>query len=109
MGDAATFIDGLLSSSARTFEDCVLARPIADRFNIGDMLADFDRDWDVDLSDYTVLADCLAGPNATPNPVLPNVTIQDCLDVFDAEPDGDMDMNDFAELQTAFTVVFHSK
>jgi len=35
VGEAADFIDGLLSDPDRTFEDCVLAQAIADRINNG--------------------------------------------------------------------------
>jgi hypothetical protein len=66
-------------------------------------LGDFDRDGDVDLDDYPFFADCLAGPDITPSPTLPDVTVQECLDAFDSEPDGDVDFVDFAPFQKAFT------
>lgn len=40
VGDAATFIDNLLSDPGRTFFDCVLAQAIADRLNNGVSLVD---------------------------------------------------------------------
>ena len=40
VGDAASFIDGLLSNAGRTFEDCVLAQAIADLINNGATLVD---------------------------------------------------------------------
>ncbi len=52
-------------------------------------------DCGVDLEDYAALADCMAGPNATPNPPLAGVTFQDCLDAFDFDEDSDVDMRDF--------------
>ena len=65
---------------------------------------DFDNDGDVDLDDYAVLADCLAGPGASPNPSLPGVTPQDCLDAFDFDAaDGDVDAADFSAFQEVFT------
>jgi len=64
---------------------------------------DFDDDGDVDLDDYTVFADCLAGPGATPAPTDPQVTVQECLDVFDSDRDDDVDLADFASFQEYFT------
>ncbi|MCP4251746.1 MAG: hypothetical protein GY778_32340 [bacterium] len=64
---------------------------------------DVDNDGDVDLDDYTICADCLAGPGNPPSPSLPGVTAQDCLDAFDYEPDGDVDLANFAYLAAAFT------
>ncbi|MBN1510388.1 MAG: hypothetical protein JXB13_00095 [Phycisphaerae bacterium] len=56
---------------------------------------DGDCDGDVDLDDYTALADCLTGPQGGPVPV-------DCAD-FDLDIDSDVDLLDFAEFQTLFT------
>lgn len=70
----------------------------------GDPDGDADGDGDVDLDDFRVFVDCLAGPNATPNPSLPGVTEQDCLDAFDFdEADGDVDLQDFGMFQHVFT------
>jgi hypothetical protein len=63
---------------------------------------DFDGDGDVDLNDYQVFTDCMAGPNASPNPA-PPITPQDCLDVFDFDIDNDLDLPDFAGFQASFT------
>jgi hypothetical protein len=69
-----------------------------------DLPGDFDSDGDVDLDDYTVFADCLAGPDALPSPSLPGVTPQNCLDAFDFDaPDGDVDVEDFSAFQATFT------
>ena len=65
---------------------------------------DFDSDGDVDLDDYAVFADCMAGPGATPDPILPGVTTEDCLESFDFDPDGDVDLYDFGEFQDGLTV-----
>jgi agmatine deiminase len=60
-----------------------------------DVAGDFDGDGVVDLIDYTNFADCMEGPDVTPSPTLPDVTPQDCLDIFDFESDGDVDLEDF--------------
>ena len=74
-----------------------------DRFSAVTANGDFDGDGDVDLDDYAVFADCMAGPGLTPSPT-PPVTTQDCLDVFDFDVDEDVDLLDFAVLQERFTV-----
>ncbi len=50
---------------------------------------DSDCDGDIDLADYALLHDCLAGPQVSPPVMSP-----DCLDVFDADVDGDVDLED---------------
>jgi len=64
---------------------------------------DYDTDGDVDLDDYLVFADCMAGPDTPPSPSLPGVTEQDCLDAFDFEPDNDVDLADFGAFARVFT------
>lgn len=65
---------------------------------------DADHDGDVDLDDFRVFADCFAGPGVAPNPSLPGVTEQDCLDAFDFdEADGDVDLQDFGMFEHVFT------
>lgn len=56
---------------------------------------DFDLDGDVDLIDYASLADCLAGPEATPRPT-PPTTLKECLEAFDSDEDVDIDLMDLA-------------
>ena len=51
---------------------------------------------EVDLADFQVFADCLAGPDATPP--------GGCSSQ-DADGDGDVDLDDFADFQIAFTSV----
>ena len=58
---------------------------------------DWDDDGDVDMDDFAYFADCMAGPDATPDPET------ECLEVFDADMDGDVDSLDFAEFQLLFT------
>ena len=60
------------------------------------------RSGDVDLGDFEALADCMAGPNATPNPTLPGVTAQNCLDAFDFDEDSDVDLQDSAAFQIVY-------
>jgi hypothetical protein len=63
---------------------------------------DFDDDGDVDLDDHVALADCLAGPDASPDPT-PPVTVAECLMGFDFDTDQDVDINDAAEFAAVFS------
>lgn len=63
---------------------------------------DADDDWDADLADFSVFADCLAGPNTSPEPATPGVAAADCLRVFDCDEDSDVDLDDFAALLGSF-------
>ncbi|MCK4658814.1 MAG: fibronectin type III domain-containing protein [Phycisphaerae bacterium] len=63
---------------------------------------DADQDGDIDLDDYAVFADCLAGSGVTPNPPAP-ITTQNCLDAFDFDVDDDVDLRDFGKFQAVFT------
>ena len=56
----------------------------------------------VNLEDYISFADCLSGPNATPDPPWP-MTSDECLERFDSDADSDVDLEDFAVFQRAFT------
>jgi Zn-dependent metalloprotease len=67
-----------------------------------DLLGDVECDGNVNLNDYATFADCLSGPYVMPDPPLP-VTPSTCLDTFDADADDDVDLSDFAVLQTTFT------
>ena len=62
---------------------------------------DFNNDGDIDLDDYFLLADCLAGPGAAPAPTL--TTVARCREVFDFNQDLDVDEEDFSGFQAAFT------
>jgi len=55
---------------------------------------DFDGDYEVDLADFDYFADCMLGPGVPPN--------QDCLDAFDVDSDGDVDLRDLGGFQAAF-------
>ncbi|MCP4245674.1 MAG: hypothetical protein GY778_01365 [bacterium] len=86
-------------SDAMTGIDCVTIE-VFDRPWPGD----FNRDGSVDLEDHTPFVACLAGPDTAPSP-LPPITTQDCLDVFDMDRDGDVDLTDFGAMQSAFDVL----
>jgi beta-glucanase (GH16 family) len=62
--------------------------------------ADFNGDEEVDLDDYSVLADCLEGPGRDPAPAPPRDAIE-CLTVFDFNEDEDVDLEDFGTFQSA--------
>ncbi|GJM23705.1 MAG: hypothetical protein DHS20C16_01200 [Phycisphaerae bacterium] len=61
-------------------------------------IGDSDCDGDIDLDDYALLHDCLAGPDVTPPVMSP-----DCLDVFDADTDGDVDLADASAYWLSFS------
>ncbi len=61
---------------------------------------DYDGDADVDLVDHDYLVDCLAGPGAMPMPSTGTTCRNICLDVFDQDADGDVDLADYAKFQT---------
>ncbi|MHC4610958.1 MAG: golvesin C-terminal-like domain-containing protein, partial [Planctomycetota bacterium] len=65
---------------------------------------DADHDGDVDLDDFAALADCLGGPGEVPSPP-PPMSTADCLDVFDFDEDGDVDLLSFAEFRRRVPVV----
>jgi hypothetical protein len=60
--------------------------------------ADYDRDGDVDLSDFIGLEDCTSGPGG-PNFEMP---VPWCLFTFDQDVDGDVDQADFVEFMTVY-------
>jgi hypothetical protein len=69
-------------------------------FTISDALAvpgDAYDDYIVDLHDYAVFADCMAGPDVPPDPRL--TTNRACLGRFDYDADSDVDGRDFARFQ----------
>lgn len=65
-------------------------------FTVCDPKGDVEDDCDVDLDDYSLLADCLSGPDTPPGQQL-------CLDEFDYDQDGDVDVNDYAAWSNDFT------
>jgi hypothetical protein len=54
------------------------------------------------LLDYAVLLECLAGPDGVPAPLFP-MSVQECLDAFDLDNDGDVDIEDVSGFCNWFT------
>lgn len=50
----------------------------------------------VELASFT---DCMNGPGSPPSPTSPTMTSQQCLDAFDFDNDGDVDLKDFGTVQ----------
>ncbi len=57
-------------------------------------VGDIDCDGEIDGTDIAGFADCLDGPDVTPD-ASPNYLFGECLDAFDADDDGDVDLQDF--------------
>ncbi|MGB0714404.1 MAG: hypothetical protein ACPGXK_00905 [Phycisphaerae bacterium] len=66
---------------------------------------DFDIDFDVDRDDHAAAALCMDGPGIRPAPDDPFVTTceVDCHNAFDFDNDLDVDLRDFALLQTLYS------
>lgn len=60
---------------------------------------DFGADGDVDLDDFALFADCLAGPDTPPDPADPSC-VGAFLSAFDWGADGDVELLDFGEFCT---------
>jgi cysteine-rich repeat protein len=69
----------------------------------GDCSGDTNADSAVDLTDYEALHHCISGPGSTPNPAGGLLGFVECLWFFDCSADGDVDLNDVAAFQMAFT------
>jgi hypothetical protein len=65
------------------------------------VVADFDGDGVISLTDFTFFGDCMAGPGTPPSPSAPEC-VDTCLSVFDFGVDTDVDLNDFARFQSVF-------
>lgn len=64
---------------------------------------DFEEDQDVDLEDHAALVDCRHGPDTVPAPMAATNCEVDCINAFDFDSDGDVDLRDVAEFQIAFS------
>jgi WD40 repeat protein len=67
----------------------------------GPAAGDFDADGAIGPIDYAALSECLNGPASAPSPAAPT-TRQQCYNVFDADADADIDLQDFAAFARAF-------
>ena len=65
---------------------------------------DFDGSGEVDLEDYTALVSCLAGPDTPPDPPVAECAGM-CLEAFDGDEDGDVDLADFGAMEQTFTAL----
>jgi len=107
----ALYVDALIlrAPCTITLKDCrVYYKNLIDegaevvREGCGDLVrvfsGDFDDDGRVDLQDYVFFEICLkiSGPGHRP-------AFQECLDTFDVDLDGDIDLADVARFQTVFT------
>jgi len=91
-------------ASNQVFIDALDTEPATKPFLIirSAVPGDADDDGDVDLDDFAILTDCLAGPGAPPEPTIPGVTATDCLCVFDRDADADVDLDDFSRFLGPF-------
>ncbi|MCH7872744.1 MAG: EF-hand domain-containing protein [Planctomycetes bacterium] len=64
---------------------------------------DFDDNGNVDVADWPGFVDCMAGPSTPPDPQSPDC-IQACLDAFDFNGDGVIDLKDAASLEHVFSL-----
>ena len=64
------------------------------------MLGDVDGDFDVDLTDHAIVAECMSGPESD---LSEDVCSLEAFDLSDTDDDGDVDLRDVAAMQNAFT------
>ncbi|MCP4591283.1 MAG: hypothetical protein GY842_11085 [bacterium] len=62
---------------------------------------DYNTSGGLDLDDFAALVDCLGGPDQTPTPSAPEC-LDLCIEAFDDDSDGDVDLEDFREFQEQF-------
>jgi len=93
----ANGVDDAEDIAAGTAEDCNSNGRLDDCETIEG--GDFDADQDVDLDDFAAFTDCLAGPDAPPDPA-DAACVGACLSAFDWDDDGDVDLADFGEFRT---------
>ncbi len=99
---SAGAVSGEFSSVTADDRYCVSYTPVSVLIALAGF-GDITLDCAVDMDDFAYFEDCAAGPNMSPTPTLPGVTVQDCLDAFDGDADGDVDQSDFLRFQAAFT------
>ena len=63
---------------------------------------DFSGDSYVELDDYVGFAECMGGPEEPPVPPL-DACVTMCLEAFDEDDDGDVDLRDFMAFEAALT------
>ncbi|MBI3411394.1 MAG: hypothetical protein HY040_23960 [Planctomycetes bacterium] len=90
----ASVADSAGHSTSQTVSIQVNPRP---EFCPGDLYCDKK----VDENETRFLKDCLAGPGVVPHPTTGTPTL--CLQIFDHDHDGDVDLSDAAEFQKSFT------
>ncbi len=56
------------------------------------------------LVELAILADCVTGPAASPTPTPPTTPLE-CINLFDADADADIDLIDYAEYQLIYSVL----
>ena len=66
------------------------------------LTGDVDDDGNVDLDDFSILVDCLAGPGNQSGPTMPGVGADDCLWAFDRDSDADVDLQDLSSFLGSF-------
>jgi hypothetical protein len=66
---------------------------------------DFEENGTVDVEDWTALAECMAGPEVLPEPDDPEITtcVVECLNAFDFDVDGDVDIVDVGVFTQLFS------
>lgn len=68
-----------------------------------DPIGDLDGDALVQLPDYRVAKQCIAGPSRLPSVPTGGYGIKTCLCAFDADTDADVDLRDVARIQNEYT------
>jgi T5SS/PEP-CTERM-associated repeat protein len=113
-GDGFTIIDAAALSGA--FDDLQLPALSPDLFwhtvtdsdaaavtlYVCERAADVDMDCAVAAADFAGFIECTGEPSSPPNPD-PPLTPDDCLNAFDSDADGDVDLADFGDFQIRFS------
>jgi len=88
----------------QVFIDALDTDPVTKPFLIirSALPGDADDDGNVDLDDFAIFTDCLAGPKISPEPTRAGVSARDCLWYFDRDADEDVDLEDFSSFLGSF-------